>query len=128
MTVVYPDLAPVIFTVITLPRCDFVIVHVDFVAPVIRAPLAYHWYRNVAPVVHVPGFAVSLFPTAGVPEIVGVPASITRVVARDVTAAVEYPVFFPVTVTVIRSPRSEDGTVNVDAVAPAMGRPSAFHR
>ncbi|GAA1140387.1 hypothetical protein [Nesterenkonia lutea] len=74
LTVLYPDLFPVTFTVIRLPWWAVLGVKVLRCPPLIALPSAYQrWLREV-PVVQVPGFTVSFVPTAADPEIFGVPA------------------------------------------------------
>ncbi|UUT35851.1 hypothetical protein [Microbacterium elymi] len=59
--------------------------NVDLVAPAMTLPSASHSYDSAAPDVQVPCFAVSVDPTATVPDTVGVAA----VSGRVVTAAVD---------------------------------------
>ncbi|MBP1077405.1 hypothetical protein JOD63_001373 [Microbacterium terrae] len=79
-------------------------------APLIAAPLRFHWKLSVAVGDHVPGFAVSVDPTDAVPLMVGVGAvpnvSVAMVFAAEVFAVVVYPVRLPVTVTVSFCPAS----------------------
>ncbi|RZI96462.1 MAG: hypothetical protein EOO67_00195 [Microbacterium sp.] len=69
---------PVTLTLILVPRCAAFSVYTFLVAPAMRAPFAYHWYVRAVPDVHVPGRAVSFFPTFAVPEIFGVGAVSVR--------------------------------------------------
>ena len=112
-TDVYPLADPVTFTVIFLPACADFSVYVDFVAPEILAPFAYHWYLSVgflAPAFHVPGCAVSFFPTFAVPVIVGfavVMVPYPTVTDADVAVTDVYPESVPLTRTVSFLPRSD---------------------
>ncbi len=49
-------------------------------------PARSHWYLNAVPDVHVPGFAVSVFPTLTAPTIVGVFATSVALATGFVTA------------------------------------------
>lgn len=94
-------------------------------------PFAYQRYRRLVPLVHVPGDALSVRPTRGVPLIRGVaPRKVPAATVDDDADALVtelYPSRRPVTRTVIRLPRWAAAGVNVDARAPETCTPFASH-
>ena len=132
-TAVYPVREPVTRTETCAPASDPLSVYVDAVAPEIATPARYHWYASVTGAgPHVPGTAVSLYPTFTVPEIVGVgvavsAAAATTAVGADDLDVVVKPVLVPVTLTVTVLPRSATTGVNVVPVAPLIATPLTYH-
>ncbi|MBP2414015.1 hypothetical protein JOF48_002814 [Arthrobacter stackebrandtii] len=126
-----PDFDPVTRTVMVLPRSAAPSINDDPVAPEIAAPDRYHWYLSVVPVVHFPGTAVSLLPTAAEPEMVGTGAAndgaATDAVALLIFATDLNPDFDPVTRTVMVLPRSAAPSINDDPVAPEIAAPDRYH-
>jgi len=66
------ELVAVTEQVMTLPFCAEVNVLVEFTAPDMATPSAYHWYVYVAAEPdHVPSHTVRVWPSAAVPDITG---------------------------------------------------------
>ena len=130
-----PDaFVPVSTTRMVAPASPLASTYVVAVAPEISAQLLpaasqrCHWCVSVGAgfPLHVPAFAVSVWPTTAVPLIVGstvfdgaTGASATVVVCVDVAEALPA-LFVPVTTTLIVAPMSATANEYVDPVAPTM--------